>query len=156
MISLDYTLIIVILNFVFLLIILNHLLYKPLKKFLTERQKTISTDLEQADNLQKEAESLIEKQNQEYRKTSQEIRKMKEKAKKEAESLSNDIIKDAREREKDLLLDTEKQLSQEKMKAIKELELKLGDKVSLLTAKIIGRNIDQEIDAELISKLLKE
>lgn len=156
MISVDYTLIIVILNFVFLLIILNHLLYKPLKKFLVERQKTIETDLEEADRLQKEADSLVEKQNQEYRKNSQEIRKMKEKAQKEAESLSSGIIKEAREREKKLLLEAEKQLDQEKTKAVKDLESQLGDKVSALTAKIIGRNIDQEIDSELINKLLKE
>ncbi len=156
MISVDYTLIIVILNFIFLLIILNHLLYKPIKKFLTERQTAISSDLSTADNLKKEADTLLKKQEEDYKKTSLQIRKMKEKATKESEALSDKIIKEAREREKAVLIDTENQLVQEKTKAIKEVEGRLSEIVSILTSKVIGKNLDQKIDAELIEKLLQE
>lgn len=156
MISIDYTLIIVILNFIFLLIILNNLLYKTLKKFLTERQQGIAADIQNAETLQKEAESLLEKQNEDYKQSSLEIRKLKERAKKDAEALSDKIVKEAHEREKQMLMDTEKQLGQEKVKAIQEVESKLGEAISILSAKIIGRNIDEEIDSELIAKLLKE
>ena len=156
MISIDYTLIIVILNFIFLLIILNHLLYKPIKKFLNERQSTMTSDLEKGETFRKESMELLQKQKEEFKQSSLEIRKMKEKAKKDAESVSDSIIKEAREREKELLIDTEKQLNQEKIKAIQELESKLSDTVSMLTGKIIGKNIDEKLDAELIDKLLKE
>lgn len=156
MISIDYTLIIVILNFIFLLIILNSILYKPLKKFLTDRQTSISSDVDQAESFKKETETLLQKQQEQFKQSSLEIRKLKDKAKKDAESMSSEIIKEARIREKEILLDAEKQLVQEKNKAILDVENKLGDIITNLTAKIIGKNIDQEIDAEIINKLLLE
>ncbi len=46
MITINYAFIIVILNFILLLVILNKLLYKPIKKFLEERQAKIEADLD--------------------------------------------------------------------------------------------------------------
>jgi len=156
MITIDYSLIIVMLNFVFLLIVLNSILYKPIKKFLTERQHKIAADLEQAEVSKQEAEELLNRQQTEFKESALEIRKLKEKAKKDADLLSEDIISEARNREKTILMDVEKQLIQEKKKALSEVESTLSETIVMLTSKIIGKNIDQDIDAELIKKLLRE
>jgi F-type H+-transporting ATPase subunit b len=156
MISIDYTLIIVILNFLLLLILLNKILYKPLSKFLTERQARIASDLSDAQESKTAAEEMLKKQEEELKRTAQEIRKMKEKAKKDAEKIGDGILKQARESEKAILIDTEKQLVSEKQKALQAIESELGDVISTLASKVIGKNIDQNIDASMISRLLQE
>ena len=59
MISIDYTLIIVILNFIVLLAVLNKILYKPIKKFLEERKQTIANDMDGAKKSREDAEELV-------------------------------------------------------------------------------------------------
>ena len=76
MISIDYSLIIVILNFVLLLIVLNKILYKPIKKFLSERQQKIASDLDEAKASRKQAEELVEQKSNELKQSAEEIRKM--------------------------------------------------------------------------------
>ncbi len=156
MISIDYSLIIVILNFILLLVILNKILYKPIKSFLTERQNSIASDLEQAEKARIEADELIRKQEEEFKQSAHEIRKMKEQAKKDAEIKGDEIIKEAREREKAILADTEKQLAHEKQKVLQAIEGELGESITSLTSTIIGKNIDEKIDAAMIERLLDE
>ena len=156
MISIDYSLIIVILNFILLLVILNKILYKPIKSFLTERQNSIATDLEQAEKAKIEADELVRKQEEEFKRSALEIRKMKEQAKKDAEIKGDEIIKEARIREKDILADTEKQLAHEKQKVLQEIEGELGERITSLTSTIIGKHIDEKIDADMIERLLEE
>ena len=45
MISIDYSLLLVILNFVVLILVLDKLLYKPIKKFLADRQNEIAKNI---------------------------------------------------------------------------------------------------------------
>ena len=156
MISIDYSLIIVILNFILLLIILNKILYKPIKQFLVERQSSIATDLEQAEKSKVEAEELVKKQEDEFKQSAHEIRKIKEQAKKDAEMKGDEIIKEARGREKAILADTEKQLAHEKQKVLHEIEGELGERITSLTSTIIGKHIDEKIDAAMIDRLLEE
>lgn len=156
MISIDYSLIIVILNFLLLLVILNKLLYKPIKQFLVERQSSIAEDLEQAEKSKVEHEELVRKQQEEYKKSAYEIRKMKEQAKKDSGQQSEMIIKEARTRERKLLAETEKQLAHEKQKALKEIEGEIGEAIATLSASIIGKHLDEKIDSEIIGRLLSE
>ena len=154
MISIDYTLIIVILNFILLLVVLNKILYQPIKNFLSQRQITIANDLSEAEKSKSQAQLILSEQEESYKIASTEIRKMKEQAKKDAAAQSDEIIKQARERERSILIDTEKQLAHEKTKVLNELESSLGDSISLIARKIIGQKIDIELDAKMIENLL--
>jgi len=156
MISIDYTLIVVILNFALLLVVLNALLYKPIKKFLIERQDKIAFEMKEAEEAKIVAAELAAKQEEEFKASLREIQKMKEISLKEAEKTSDEIIKQAREHEKAVLADTEKKLEFEKRKAIQEIESELGDAIASIAYKIVGKHIDEAIDAELIDKLIKE
>jgi F-type H+-transporting ATPase subunit b len=138
------------------MIILNKLLYKPIKRFLTDRQSSIAADLDDAARSKIEAEELLKKQQEEFKKAALEIRKLKEKAKKDADATSDMIIKEARDRERAILTDTEKQLASEKQKVIQAIEGELGDIIASLSSTIIGRKLDEKLDAEMIERLLNK
>jgi len=156
MISIDYSLIIVILNFILLMIILNKLLYKPVKQFLTERENSIASDLDEAAKSKREAEELLNQQQEDFKQSAQEIRRLKEQAKKDAETKGDEIIKEARNRERMILADTEKLLANEKQKAVHAIEGELGEMIANLTSTIIGKHIDETLDADMIERLLNE
>ena len=156
MINIDYSFIIVILNFVLLLIVLNKILYKPIKKFLEERQKTIASDLDEAKASRKQAEKLVEEKSEELKHSAEEIRTMKNAATSDAEGKARDIMKNAKEQEKRILQDTEEQLEIEKVKVMGEIEDELAEMVADLSAKFLSEKLDEKKDYDLIKKIISE
>ena len=156
MISIDYSFIIVILNFVLLLIVLNKIIYKPIKKFLEERQKAIASDLDEAKASRVQAEKLVEEKSEELKHSAEEIRKMKNAATSDAEGKARDIMKNAKEQEKRILQDTEEQLETEKVKVMEVIEDELAEMVAELSAKFLSEKLDEKKDHDLIRKIISE
>ncbi len=156
MISIDYSLIIVILNFVLLLIVLNKILYKPIKKFLSERQQKIASDLDEAKASRVKAEKLVKEKNTEIKQSAEDIRKMKSAAAGDAEGKAREIMKNAKEQEKRILQDTEEQLETEKVKVMKKIEDELAEMVAELSSKFLSEKLDEKKDKELIKKIISE
>jgi len=156
MISIDYTLILVILNFVLLIIVLNKLMYKPIKRFLSERQGQISSDIESAKESRTKAAELVEAKDAELKNSAEEIREMKQNAKKDAENQATDIVKSAKDHEKKILKDTEEQLEHEKQKALLEIESELTDMIADFTEKILDGKLDDKADNAMIRKMISE
>ena len=156
MISIDYSLIIVILNFVLLLIVLDKLLFKPMKKFLNDRQQEVTKEMTDARINREEADKLLKQRDEELKSSSEEIRTLTKQAKKEAEKHSEDILKEAKIRERVILQESEQQIELRKSEAFKEIEADVINLVSDLTGKIIGKKIDADADKKLINSLMKE
>ena len=156
MISIDYSLIIVILNFVLLLIILNKILYKPIKKFLSERQTKISKDIDDAKESKEIAANLVIQKEDELKTGSEEIREMKHNAKRDADDKANEIVKSAKSQEKKIMQETETQLENERIKVMEKVEEELAGMISNLSAKFLTEKLDKEKDTDLIEKMLAE
>lgn len=156
MVSIDFSLIIVILNFILMLVILNKILYKPIKKFLTERQVSINDDIENAKISRKEAEELVKKQEEEYKKHTLEIRKLFDEKAKEAEKKAEEIVNQALKEKENKISELKQQLETEKNKAIKEIKGSLGEMISELAGKFLSGKIDEKQDEELIDDLIKQ
>ncbi len=156
MISINYAFILVILNFILLLIVLNKILYKPIKKFLIERQKKIASDMDNAEASRLEAEKLVQKKEDELKASAEDVRKMKKAANRDAENQAADIVRNAEDQEKKILKDTEEQLVHEKKKAMKEIESDLTEMVTNLSAKFLSEKVNDKNDRNLIKKMLTE
>ena len=156
MIGIDYSLLIVILNFVVLLIILNKLLYKPIRKFLQDRQAKIASDMDQAVQSREAAGQLVEQRKQELKDASEEMRQLMKKTKREAEDQASDIIRQAQNQQKKILTETDVQLATEKKKALHALEDQVAGFIADVAGKVIADKMDRDTDAKLIEQLLKE
>ena len=156
MISIDYTLIIVILNFIVLLIILNKLLYKPINKFLKERQKKIENSLDETEKMRQKANNLVKKQEEGLKKSTEDIRNLKNLAKKDAESQAEIIVNQAKDQEKKILQETGQQLFHEKEKVVEKIKKELSTMVVSLSRKFVSDKLDVSKDKEIIEKLLKD
>lgn len=154
MISIDVSMIVVIINFLLLLFILQTLLYKPLKNMLKERGEKIASDLDEANNSKKEAERLVQLKDDEYKKSLLESRELREKMKVTAEKEAEEILIQAN-RDKDALVsDTQRQLANEKARVTKELQGELAGLVSKLSGQVLAQKIDSKKDLEIINSII--
>ncbi len=156
MITIDYSLLIVIANFVLLLIILNKILYKPMKKWLTERSEKISGDIDEAARSKEEAAKILDQQKQELIESSEEIRKMQHRARREAEDQAKEILDGAKKQQKDIVQETEAQVAHVRKRTMEELEVELAGMIASVSATIIADKMDPETDKKLINKLLQD
>jgi F-type H+-transporting ATPase subunit b len=156
MISIDYTLIIVVLNFILLLIVLNKLLFKSISKFLKERQKKIEEDLIGAEEAKKSAAELVRKKEIEFEESVKEARRLKEVAKHEAEKNADSLIQSAKFKEREILKETEFKLEREREKAIEEIKSDIVNLVSSVTSKILAKDLNNEDDKVFIDQLISK
>ena len=154
MISIDYSLLLVILNFVVLILVLDKLLYKPIKKFLTERQAEIAKDIEEAKLSKQEALKLSKQKEEELKQSAVEVREMKRLAQKDAEKKAETILENAKEGKKKILVEAEEQLKHEKEKVVDALKSEIAGLVEKISENIIHEKLDSEKDLKLIDELL--
>lgn len=152
--TIDISFLLVILNFVFLLIVLNNLLYKPLKAFFADRQNQIKSDVEEASKSVEQAQLLVIEKEDELKKAFVEARNIKDTIVKEAEHHAETIILTARKNEADILADREYKIKELEKKAKEELENDISDLIVDLASKILAEKIDCDKDKELINSLL--
>ena len=152
--TIDISFVLVILNFVFLLIVLNKILYKPLKGYFTDRQTQIKNDVEEASRSVEQAKQLVIEKEDELKKAFVEARNIKDNIVKEAEIHAETIVLTARKTEADILADREYKLKELEKKAKEELENELSDIIVALTSQILAEKIDGPKDKEMINRLL--
>jgi len=152
--TIDISLIIVILNFLLLVIVLNGLLYKPLKGYLQSRQKKIADDIAEAANGIQKAEQLVVERETELRKSMEEARHIKDSIKSEAEVHADKIIQAAKQTERDIINDTEYKIQEMSKHARTIIESDLADIIVDLTKKVLAEKMDSESDKQLIQRVL--
>ncbi len=154
MISIDVSMVVVILNFLLLMFILKMVLYKPIKDMINERESKVAADIDDANKSKEEAKKLVLTKEEEYKEAVVEARKLRDKIRKEAEFDAEKIIQQAYENRKSIVAETEEQLSHEKKKVQQKLQAELACLVSQLTGKVLAQKIDSDKDLELINSII--
>jgi len=156
MVNIDYTLILVIVNFIILLIIMKKLLYKPLMDFINKRESQIRGDLKGAKKLKAESEKILEKQKELLRKAKEEARNIRDEATKSAKIQSEQILHDSEEKRDIIIQEAQEIIDVEVSKAKESIQSQIGDFVVELTDKIIGKKLTEDEDVKLINEMIKE
>jgi len=156
MVSIDYTLILVIVNFIILLIIMKKLLYKPLMDYINKRESQIQDDLKSAKEHKDKSEKILGEQKELLREAKEEARDIREDAKKIAKIQSEQILHDAAEQRDLITREAQEMINVEVNKAKETIQAQIGDFVIELTDKIIGKKLTEDEDIKLINEMIKE
>ena len=154
MIDLNGTLIAQIVNFLILVGVLTKFAYKPLMKALEDRQNKIAASIDCAEKAQQQAEQLkiqYQEQLSQARATAQAI---VEKAEKLAEETKEGILQQARVESARILKNVQEEVARERALALTQLK---GEVVALsmaAAAKIIEKNMDSDINANLVTSFI--
>lgn len=143
-------------TFIFLLLLLKKLAWKPILNTLSERENFIKESLEKAENAKKETEKLIAENKVSMLKAEDESRKIVEQSREYAEKLKNQILDESKTQAKKLIADAANEIERKNIEAFNKLKEQVADIAIQSAEKILRENLDKEKQIKLVNKYLDD
>ncbi len=141
MISVDWTLGLQFLNFIILLIILNKLLYRPLKQIIEERRETVKGSHARAKELEADIEEKMQHYQQQLNEAKAIANEERNKLKKAAGEEELSILSHAHGKATTRLQAIKAQVAGEAAEASQVLKTEAGSLAGQIATKILGREL---------------
>ncbi|OJI07889.1 ATP synthase F0 subunit B [bacterium CG10_46_32] len=143
-------------NFLLLVGILYKLGYKPILKFVKERQEKIAQGLLDAEKASKKLSEALDEQKALLSKTHKEAQEIIGKAREQAEIQAQGIIKKTNAQAKDIVERAKKEIRQQQTQSQLEVRREAASLVIGLTEKLLRKKVDAKTDHAFINDSLKE
>ncbi len=150
-----WQIIISILNLLILFLILKKFLYKPVEAMLQKRQSLIDKDLESAKEANAEAQSKKKIYEDKLSAADSEAEDILNEARRRAERKSDKIVASAKERADDIVSQAKSDAELEKKRAQSEIKHEITEVSTLLSEKILEREINKEDHRKLIDSFIE-
>ncbi|OPJ55263.1 F0F1 ATP synthase subunit B [Alkalithermobacter paradoxus] len=155
-IGLDWGIVFQIVNTIIMYLILKKLLFKPVTKFMQDRQERIAKSFEEAENAVKEGEKLREEYEAKISASKEEGQEIIKEASRKAEMRAEEIVRKAQEEANRLMDKAHTEIEREKQKVMNELKDEISSVAILAASKIIESDIDKVKHEKLIGDFIKE
>ncbi len=142
MVSINYTLLAQIVNFIILLLVLAKFAYKPLLKAMDDRRATIVKNLDAADHARKDAEDLKAQYAQKIKDAKKEANDIVARANTMAQQLKDDAQAQAQKDREELLATGRQTVEMERKKAL----LEVREQIISLSTEIASRVLEQKLN----------
>jgi F-type H+-transporting ATPase subunit b len=143
-------------TFLFLLIILAKVAWKPILKSLGERENFIKDSLDKADTARKEAEKLIAENKANLLKAEEEGQKLIEQSRGFAEKLKNQLLDESKVQAKKMIEAATLEIQRKNAEAFNRLKEQVADIAVNAAEKIIRETLDKEKQIKLVGKYIDE
>lgn len=156
MLNLNWTMLVQVINFLLLVLILAKFAYGPVMRMLEERQNKIADNIDSSERMRQEAEQLKLGYQEQLGQARAQAQAIVEKAEKLAEESKEEILKAARAESARILKNVQEEVARERALALAQLK---GEVVALsmaAAAKIIEKNMDDEVNAKLVSSFIEK
>ena len=154
MISLDISLVWVIINLLVLYLLLKKFLFKPVCKMMDERSAKIQSDLDGAAQAKADAEKIKADYEAEIADAHSQAVEITNKAKAQAGRECDLML--ARAESAKIMKEAEKSIANEKEKAMDDAKYQIADLAILAAAKVIKKNVGGDSDRETVDEFLSE
>jgi F-type H+-transporting ATPase subunit b len=141
-------------NFIILVFILKHFLFKPVTNVISTRENEIKEKIDITEENQKKAEALRQENEEKLKAAKEEGKTIVEDMKNKAVKLSDEIVTKAKEDAESLLLKARKDSEREKEKAEEEIKVQAIDLAILLSSKALDTAIDEKEHRRLIKDFI--
>ena len=145
-----------VLNLFILLLGINLLLYKPIKKIIDNRNQKHQEAIIEHDKLVKDTEDLKQEYATLKKDTEKEIDTMRKDAIKDAEQVRNNIINNAVQESSKIIEKANESAKQESKKLKEELSKSVPDLAINIASKVIKRELKNSDNDEIISSIIDE
>jgi F-type H+-transporting ATPase subunit b len=145
-----------IINISVLSVLLRLILWKPVNRILTERQRRVREELEDAERLGREAEAL----KAEYTRNIDEIeaqgRELMRQSQIKAAEEAEEILKEARERAGDMIKEARDRMAEEKERAIVNARHEVAQLATDMAARILRREVSPDDTVNAVDDFFRE
>ncbi len=143
-------------NFVVLIFLLIKVLYRPVVAMLDERQRRIRESEERAERVRLESEQADQQRQAQLVETRREIREMLDQATQTAARIEADARANADLRASQIVERAQQEAAAERAQAMADLRREVGSLAVLAAERVIGRNLDDQSQRQLIEDFLAE
>lgn len=143
-------------NGIILAIALTYILYKPVKAFLNKRTDRIQSEIEEAETLRAQADSLIEEYQQKIEEIEKERLQILDEAHEKIEEERKVILQQARDEANDLKDAALLRISADRDRMESEMRIQSIDLASELANRYLADNIDYQAQKVYFEKMLRQ
>ena len=141
-------------NFVLLLVILHRVTYKPILGMLKKRSDIIDKSLKQAQKIEEELQRTEKDRLKEMKKAREKYHALVAEAERTGKQKKEEMTREAKRKTEEIIARAKEEIRNEKEKSIREARQEIADLAIKISKKIVGRNIDEEKERELIKNTL--
>lgn len=143
-------------NVFILFFALSYFLFNPVQKVLKNRSDKIKNEIENAKKQEAEAIALREEYEKKLADTRVEVETIMEDARKNAKKMGEEIVAEAKAEAQNIINRGNKEIEQEKAKAVDELKNQVIGISTLIASKIIKENVNAKSEDKLFEEALNE
>lgn len=156
MLQIDLTFIATILHFLLLTGILTLILYRPIKKFMADRQRSIESSLREAAEAQRKADELRAEYEAKLAEARRETMRMVEEATRQAEAIREQIIAKAREEAHHIQETAREEIARKYQETWEKIKADVIDIAIAAASKVIESEINEEKSRRIVAELIDE
>lgn len=145
-----------VITFIFLLLVLKKIAWKPILNSLNERENIIKESLDKAETARKEAELLIADNKVAMRKAEEEAQKIVDQSREYAEKLKNQILDESKVTAKKMIDDATAEIERKNAEGFNKLKDQVAEIAINAAEKILKENLDKQQQLKLVDKYLDE
>jgi F-type H+-transporting ATPase subunit b len=144
------------LAFLIVFLILQRFAFPAIRKGLQERQEKIRGDLEGAEQAKNEAESSLERYQQQLQEARGEANRVIEEARKTAEQMRRDLLAKAEDEAQAVVRRAQEEVRGERDRAVQALRRELAEASVELAARVIGESLDRDRQLRLVDQYIDD
>lgn len=156
MLNLDWNIIWTIVNILILFLFLKKFLFKPVTEMMEKRQQLIENSFKEAEDKKAEAQELKNQYELELSHASEEAAKILNEAREKAAQETNRQLREAKEEANKIILEANKTIELERQKTLQNAQAEIAGIAMLAASKIIGKNVDDDTNKQLLGDFIKE
>jgi F-type H+-transporting ATPase subunit b len=145
-----------VITFVFLLIILKKLAWKPILSALSEREKLIMDSLDKAEKARIEFEKLTEENKIRMAKAEEDAQKIIAQGRDYAEKIKTQIVDESRQEAKKMIEDATAAIERKQQESFNNLRGQIAEIAVNAAEKIIRENLDKDKQLKIVDKYIQD
>lgn len=142
MVSINFTIVAQVINFIILLWVLAKFAYKPLLKAMEDRRLHIIKEMDVAEQTRLDAEALKKEYAEQLANARKEASSIVDKANKIAQSTHDEMLEQVQKEKEEMIISAREKIEQEKQKALADIR----EEVIALSTQIAGKVIEQKLN----------
>ncbi|GEM02401.1 F-type H+-transporting ATPase subunit b [Halolactibacillus halophilus] len=146
--------VVVLVSFAILMMLLKKFAWGPIIKVMEERENFVATEIETAQDRNRQAQMAIKEADDKLLEARQEAKHLVVTAKQRATKLEESIVKEAKDRSKQMRIDAEDEIEQEKRESFQEMQETVAEIAFQIAMDIIQKEMSQEDQKRLIKERL--
>ena len=156
LIGFDWTFVMILFTFLVLYFVLKKFFFEKVRTFMLAREQKVKDTFDDADSALRVANERLEKYNGKLADIESEHREVLRKAKLQADENAKEIIKNAEEQASGILAKAEKEIAQEKERAMEDMREQIAILALYASEKILEQKIDAEQQQIIIEKAIED